>query len=115
MSHVQYFFLLLTDHLAILCAESAAEEPGDEGADGPDEEPAVGRQRHADPQEMMTCVTIPKLRQLPVCVFERGTPSSRCAGCPSPKVTSLGENSVTLAVLLTSMSSVGRARRSNLH
>lgn len=41
-----------TDHLATLCAESAPEEPGDEGADGPDEEPAVGRERHADPQEM---------------------------------------------------------------
>uniref|UniRef100_A0A3B3BJM3 Mediator of RNA polymerase II transcription subunit 30 n=1 Tax=Oryzias melastigma TaxID=30732 RepID=A0A3B3BJM3_ORYME len=32
--------------------ESAAEEPGDEGTDGPDEKPAVGRQRHADAQEV---------------------------------------------------------------
>lgn len=40
--------------MAILCAESAPEEPGDEGADGPDEEPAVGRECHADPQEMMS-------------------------------------------------------------
>lgn len=47
--------------------------------------------------------------------FERGTPSSWCAGSPSPKVTSLCENSKTLAVLLTSMLSVGRARRCNLH
>lgn len=60
------------DHLATLCAESAAEEPGDEGADGPDEEPAVGRQRHADPQEMMTCFTIPRLRELPVYVLNVG-------------------------------------------
>lgn len=103
------------DHLATLCAESAAEEPGDEGADGPDEEPAVGRQRHADPQEMMTCFTIPKLRELPVYVLNVGPPSSWCAGCPSPKVTSLCENSKTLAVILTSMLSVGRARRCSLH
>lgn len=33
-------------------AEGASEEPGDEGADGSDEEPAVGRQRHADAQEV---------------------------------------------------------------
>lgn len=52
--------------LTTVYAESAAEEPGDEGADGPNEEPAVGRQCHADPQEMMTCFTIPKLRELPV-------------------------------------------------
>lgn len=42
------------DHLASLCAESAPEEPGDEGADGPDAEPAVGRERHADPAEVMS-------------------------------------------------------------
>ena len=34
-------------------AEGASEEPGDEGSDGSDEEPAVGRQRHADSQEMI--------------------------------------------------------------
>lgn len=60
------------DHLTTLCAESAAEEPWDEGADGPDEEPAVGRQRHADAQEMMTCFAIPKLRELPVYVLNVG-------------------------------------------
>lgn len=32
--------------------EGASEEPGDEGSDGSDEEPAVGRQRHADAQEV---------------------------------------------------------------
>lgn len=32
--------------------EGASEEPGDEGADGSDEEPAVGRQRHVDAEEM---------------------------------------------------------------
>lgn len=39
-----------------LPAEGASEEPGDEGADGSDEEPAVGRQCHADPQEMIVPV-----------------------------------------------------------
>ncbi len=34
-------------------AEGTSEEPGDEGSDGPDEEPAVGRQRHADTQQMI--------------------------------------------------------------
>lgn len=34
-------------------AESTSEEPGDEDSDGSDEEPAVGRQRHADAQEMI--------------------------------------------------------------
>lgn len=34
-------------------AEGPSEEPGDEGSDGSDEEPAVGRQRHADAQEMI--------------------------------------------------------------
>lgn len=32
--------------------ESEAEESGDEGADGPDEEPAVGHQCHADNAQM---------------------------------------------------------------
>lgn len=34
-------------------AEGSTEEPGDEGSDGSDEEPAVGCQRHADAQEIM--------------------------------------------------------------
>ena len=34
-------------------AEGTSKEPGDEGSDGSDEEPAVGRQCHADTQEMM--------------------------------------------------------------
>lgn len=33
-------------------AEGASEEPGDEGADGSDEEPSVGRQRYVDTEEM---------------------------------------------------------------
>lgn len=33
-------------------AEGTPEEPGDEGTDGSDEEPAVGCQRHADAQEV---------------------------------------------------------------
>lgn len=39
---------------AISCwlAEGASEEPGDEGADGSDEEPSVGRQRYVDTEEM---------------------------------------------------------------
>lgn len=39
-------------HLSCWLAEGASEEPGDEGADGSDEEPAVGRQRHVDAEEM---------------------------------------------------------------
>ena len=38
-------------------AESAPEEPGDESPDGPDEEPAVGRQRNADAQEVTSLDT----------------------------------------------------------
>lgn len=34
-------------------AEGTPEEPRDEGSDGSDEEPAVGRQRHAHPQEVI--------------------------------------------------------------
>lgn len=34
-------------------AEGTSEEPGDEGSDGSDEEPALGCQRHADAQEMI--------------------------------------------------------------
>lgn len=39
-----YMFFFLT--------ESEAEEPGDEGANGPDEEPPVGRQCHAHHAKM---------------------------------------------------------------
>ena len=39
-----------------LSAEGPSEEPGDEGSDGSDEEPAVGCQRHADTQEMIVPV-----------------------------------------------------------
>lgn len=40
------------DSLGFPLPEGASEEPGDEGSDGSDEEPAVGRQRHADAQEV---------------------------------------------------------------
>lgn len=39
-----------------LSAEGPSEEPGDEGSDGSDEEPAVGCQCHADAQEMIVPV-----------------------------------------------------------
>lgn len=39
-------------YLSCWLAESTSEEPGDEGADGSDEEPRVGRQRYADTEEM---------------------------------------------------------------
>lgn len=68
-------FHIFSIHLDPLRAESAPEEPGDEGADGPDEEPAVGRERHADPAEVTRRG-----------YFERGTPSSWRASCPSPHV-----------------------------
>lgn len=35
-------------------AEGSSKEPGDEGSNGSDEEPAVGRQCHADAQEFFT-------------------------------------------------------------
>jgi len=46
-----------------LMAESASEEPGAEGSDGPDEEPAVGRQRHADTQEVRSSEDAPPPRR----------------------------------------------------
>lgn len=39
-------------YLSCWLSEGASEEPGDEGADGSDEEPAVGHQRHVDAEEM---------------------------------------------------------------
>ncbi|MGH0183473.1 UNVERIFIED_CONTAM: hypothetical protein FKN15_011896 [Acipenser sinensis] len=38
--------------LCLPAGESEAEEPGDEAADGPNAQPAVGRERHADPEEV---------------------------------------------------------------
>lgn len=45
-------------------AEGTTEEPGDEGSDGSDEEPAVGCQRHADAQEIMVPLHPPFVRRL---------------------------------------------------
>ena len=39
--------------------EDEAEKPGDEDSDGPDEEPVMGRQRHADTQEMISQMNSP--------------------------------------------------------
>lgn len=43
--------LSFSSHVFFL-TESEAEEPGNEGADGPDEEPPVGRQCHAHHAKM---------------------------------------------------------------
>lgn len=52
MTRVMHTSLFIFAIKKKISTESEAEESGDEGADGPDEEPPVGHQRHAHDAQM---------------------------------------------------------------